>query len=272
MRTPLRNRQDSLQNACFSEGCPSCESSDLDSSVENIDAICNACGFVTHDFSDIKPESIPDYQDDPGTEIESNLCWGDFCTVSNSTEDRIASGISVLETISDEFYIPTDVRLRAAELYGKAAVQSITDGRPTQMVVACFVYLAARESPAAIPVSRLAESLDDDSSKLNRLIRTVQVELDIEHTGCPPENYLSSICMTLGLPEKTRYEANQLIRRADEAGLTNGRNPVGVAGSAIYCVSAGGPSQREVAIAAGVSKETIRVRVREFRDGGLLDE
>ncbi|SFL21593.1 Transcription initiation factor TFIIIB, Brf1 subunit/Transcription initiation factor TFIIB [Halogranum rubrum] len=272
MSKSSKNEQLWLQNPSQTKHCPSCDSIDLDCSMKGIDAICNACGFLIRSFANIDPESIPNNRGSSEADDEANLSWFDYCKVSNSTESQIAAAISVLDAVSDKFDIPDNVRVQTAELYGAVAIRNFTDGRLTESIVGSLIYLVARKSGNAIPLSRVAEHLELESSRLDRLVRLVQQELGMEHAGCLPEDYLVFLCATLGYSEDARLNASELLCQAHTAGITNGRNPVAVAGAALYCSSGRVHSQQEVAKVAGVSKETIRVRIREFRDEGLIDE
>lgn len=60
----------------------------------------------------------------------------------------------------------------------------------------------------------------------------------------------------------------ELIQEFPDAGQ-RGVHPAGVAGAAIYLAADGGVTQRGIAEVAGVTKETIRVRVADFRSEGV---
>jgi transcription initiation factor TFIIIB Brf1 subunit/transcription initiation factor TFIIB len=60
--------------------------------------------------------------------------------------------------------------------------------------------------------------------------------------------------------------ATNVIEAARTGDALNGKSPPGVAGAALYLASDSGVTQREVARTAGVTKETIRVRLNALRE------
>jgi transcription initiation factor TFIIB len=118
----------------------------------------------------------------------------------------------------------------------------------------------------------VAQELDRDADSLDRLVRSLHRELDLGYLGSPPEEYLPYLSEELGFAPDVERRARALVDAAHRAGVTNGKSPTGVAGAALYAASAGERSQRDIAATVGVSKETIRVRIKEFRREALLDE
>lgn len=251
--------------------CPDCNGTDLDESIETIDAVCDDCGYAIHDFANpdeflkqgtgqIKPqENQQDRQRD----------WTDVYTVANSTEQRMATTYESLEYFAETLTLSTESRKRAASVIATAAKENVINARPTEAVVGAIVYITTRNAGIPRPLSLVAENIEWETRQFERLIRSLHCELDLEHHGCQPEKYLPYLSRELGYTEEVEQRARELIKDARQVGLTNGKSPVGCAGAALYFVSDGEQSQRTVATAVGVSKETIRVRLKEFREEGL---
>jgi transcription initiation factor TFIIB len=205
-------------------------------------------------------------------ETEDEREWSEVVRVRNSTEQRVAAVLDCLESIGDQLGLSSEVRLRAASLYAEVALQGLNDGRRTDEVIGATVCLVTRQIGEPIPITRIANQIDTDPQDIGRLTKRLQRELDIENTECPAESYVGSLCIPLGCDEETVERAFKLVRSARDAKLTDGRNPVGVAAAAIYAVGGGERTQREIAEAGGISRETVRVRLQEFRQGGVIND
>lgn len=258
--------------------CPDCNGTDLDESIETVDAVCDGCGYVIHDFA--KPaEFLKIDADDAADQISSvenqeqdRQDWTDVYTVTNSTEQRMATTYESLERFSDVLALSTEMKKRAASVIATATKENVIDGRPTDTVVGALVYVTTREAGAPRPLALVAENIEWDTRQLEKLVRSLHCELDLEHHGCHPKEYLPYLCRKLGYAEDVEQQAREWIEAAQRAGLTNGKSPVGCAGAALYFASDGEQSQRNVAAAVGVSKETIRLRLKEFNEEGPPNE
>jgi transcription initiation factor TFIIB len=259
--------------------CPDCGTTHLDESIEGVDAICKDCGFAIHDVDNPAEllEADPDRGGDSDElddrrERSSRQEWAEVYTVTNGTQQRIAWAFEHLEDLADALALSEECKLRAATLVASSASENLIDGRPTDAVVAALASIAARGVGDPRPAAIVAQELDRDADSLDRLVRSLHRELDLDYLGSPPEEYLPYLSEELGFASGIERQARTLIDAAHRAGVINGKSPTGVAGAALYVASAGERSQRDVAATVGISKETIRVRIKEFRQEGILDE
>ena len=80
---------------------------------------------------------------------------------------------------------------------------------------------------------------------------------------------VSRIASKIGISEKTKRSAMQILRTAEENKVSAGKDPMGLAAAALYlsCVKNGEDvTQRDVAEAAGVTEVTIRNRYKGLKD------
>lgn len=259
--------------------CPDCGTTHLDESIEDIDAICENCGFAIHDIDNPAEflETDPTDGDDPDElddrrERSSRQRWAEVYTVTNGTQQRIAWAFEHLEDLADVLAFSEECKLRAATLVATSATENLIDGRPTDAVVAALASIAARDVGDPRPAAIVATELDRDADSLERLIRSLHRELDLDFLSSPPEEYLPYLSEKLGFESDIERQARTLVDAAHHAGVTNGKSPTGIAGAALYVASEGERSQRDIAAVVGISKETIRVRIKEFRQEGILDE
>ncbi|MFA4935789.1 MAG: transcription initiation factor IIB, partial [Candidatus Methanoperedens sp.] len=88
-------------------------------------------------------------------------------------------------------------------------------------------------------------------------------------TPASPIEYVQRLCSRLNLDKSTQLKAVEIINRASEQELTNGKNPYSIAVAALYIASIlcdNRKTQREVAQAAGISELTLRNNFKELNE------
>ncbi len=256
-----------------SDNCPACDSKDLDDSLKGIDPVCTECGLVISaaNLIDDASETGPSFPDEI-SEPDRRESWLEHSAVTNSIEKRLAVAFGILEEYASELQLSSKGCERASILFGEATKRKLTHGRAKENVVGAVLYLAAHETEEAPPLSRLNELTGIDRSNVQHVTQVLRTELDISYVDSRPEVYIPFLCQDLDYGDEICNGAHRLVREARDHQLTSGRSPTGLAGAALYCASAGEHSQRIVADAAGVSKETIRVRIAEFREAGVVND
>jgi transcription initiation factor TFIIIB Brf1 subunit/transcription initiation factor TFIIB len=112
----------------------------------------------------------------------------------------------------------------------------------------------------------VAQVAEFPPGKVKQAIRRFQEELDRGYTGGSPAEYVHYLCDDLGVEDSIKDHAIEAAETFEENGGQQELHPAGVAGAAIYLSIDGALSQREIAAAIGVSKETIRLRVADLRE------
>jgi len=80
---------------------------------------------------------------------------------------------------------------------------------------------------------------------------------------------VARIASKIGLSEKTKRYAIEILRKAEENKTSSGKNPMGLAAAALYlsCAKNGeNKSQRDLAEAANITEVTIRNRCKGLRE------
>jgi transcription initiation factor TFIIB len=241
--------------------CPACGSASLDSLEGIPNPTCADCGLVISD--DVEVPTEPEH-DDESTQTPD--AWPDFVSVTNETEKQTARGLNHVARLSDELSLSEDALSAATDVFAEAAVASLADGRSWQLIAAVSVCMGARDVCDPRPTGRIAEAVSVDTSKLRQTIRIFQRELDREYTGSPPVDYISYLAIDQNLSPETSTAAEALAEEYADSFRLAGKNPVGVAAAAVYEAANGSRTQRELADAAGITQETIRVRLAEVRE------
>lgn len=252
--------------------CPGCGETSFDESFDVVDQFCENCGAVVPDVEDVEElPSIPEYdsfdQDSGAGSMPDS--WTDWYSVSNSTEQRVATAFEYLETIANSLDLSTETRIRGAELYSDASIELATDGRSSEATVAALLYLATRDNQEPRPVSTFSQVIERDDSEIKSLARSLQRELKLELPIPQPKGFLPYLAAELDYADEVRENARDVISEISEDEMITGKNPVSIAGAALYR-EGDQHSQRDIAQAAGVTKETIRKRLNEIENH--LDE
>ena len=223
---------------------------------------CDSCGtLVDGDYNRSSPAHATSPSADSAVED-----WSSFSRVGNSTEKQVAVAIEEIEGISELLNLGSEVRERAAEIYADAAVSGHTDGRSTEAVTAVVTCLAARETSTPRPVDYIARKADVPITKLRRLLRLLQSELEYSTTVSEPVDFLDHLCEFTTAATEDRRRAEERLNSSGSTPRYCGKHPGSIAAAALYLESDGNLTQRELARASGVTEETIRVRVKEFRE------
>ena len=243
--------------------CPECGHISKLELSEIPNSICRDCGYV-----------IGCGVDTPGLENENNdndsvdtQSWSEFYSITNSTEKQVATAFEEIEAVSDELFLSTGCREQIAEVYAAASAENVTDGRPTSLVVAAAICIGSREIEEPRPSERVASAMELKTSRLKQTIRRFQEELDRGYSDLSAAAYVAYLCNDAGLKSEVETRATQLIEafETQDEPRYSSMHPAGIAGAAIYVSARDEVTQRDVATIAGVSKETIRVRVNDLK-------
>lgn len=244
--------------------CPDCGSDISPSESANQEYICGECGRVIRESdrgrSALEDEEPAYNQTDLGPAPE----WSEHYAVSNGTEAQVAIAFDLLETIGGELQLSREVLADAAAVYSSAAKRNLTRGRPLEESVAAAVHLAAQRIGEPRPLATVAETVPSRESTLVRATKLLRRELNEAHLGSRPSEYLPYLCQMFGV-ESVEGDARHLVECAESTGAVTGCSPPGIAAAALYLADDGDLTQREVARAAGVTTETIRVRLQDLR-------
>ncbi len=104
---------------------------------------------------------------------------------------------------------------------------------------------------------------------LARSYRLLVREMDLKMPVPDPARSVAKIASKVEAGESTRRRALEILARAKQSGVAAGKDPVGLAASALYVastLSGEGKTQRDIAKAAGVTEVTIRNRYKNLRN------
>jgi transcription initiation factor TFIIB len=194
----------------------------------------------------------------------------------NSSKDRnLTRAMTIIESYGDTLNIPHDVRETASLIYRKAYDKGLVRGRSIDGISIASVYAACRRTPkvqrSLNEIANLAENSNGIKKKdLSRDYRLLVKELDLLQPVQDSKYYVNLLANRFDLSSITP-DVNALIDKASGAGLTLGRNPLGIAAAAFYqtCSKLGilkrkDLTQREIAGQIGITEVTLRSRYKEL--------
>jgi transcription initiation factor TFIIB len=170
-------------------------------------------------------------------------------------------GFAFVDRVAQILNLPGHIREEACQMFRRSLAQELIKGRRTGEVAGACVYAASRRSKVPVRIEDVASALSLKRKAIARCYRTLFTELRL---SVPlPDSYavLDQLATTLALDHTIAESAREILEKAHSVGATFGKNPAGLAASALYIASqsmGGRLTQKAVAEAAGVTEVTVR--------------
>jgi len=187
--------------------------------------------------------------------------------LQSSVARNLSAALRELERLASQLGIPRSVREEAATIYRKIITERVIRGRSTDAMIAATLYLACRLRKIPRTLGEIAAKSKATRKDISRCYRLI---LRKQETQVPIQNamdYVSRFGTELGLSGKTINLAIDILRRAQEARITAGKDPTGLAAAAIYIaglITGERRTQKSVADIAGVTEVTVRNRYKDL--------
>ena len=174
----------------------------------------------------------------------------------------------MLQRIQDKICVSNHVKELAAYIYRKAVEQKITQGRSINAVVAASMYAACRNTQTLRTLKDISEVTDIKPKKISQSYRAIVKQLDLKIPVVNQVQCLSKISNNLGVSEKTKYLAMEILQKAADLRILAGRDPIGISAAILYyacLIKKETFTQTQVAEASRVTVVTVRNRFKEIR-------
>lgn len=195
--------------------------------------------------------------------------------ISTAIERNLKLALAELKRVSSYLKLPKMVEEEAAMIYTQAVQRGLVRGRSMESVVSGALYAACRRHEVPRTLDELSEASSIEKKEIGRTYRFVTRELGITILPSNPADYIARFASSLQLAAETQSKAVEILEKAQNAELTSGRGPTGIAAAALYVAAlmhGEKRTQREVADVAGVTEVTIRNRYKELLDKLKLDK
>ncbi|MBR9679130.1 MAG: transcription initiation factor IIB [Nanoarchaeota archaeon] len=169
--------------------------------------------------------------------------------------------------ISSQLELPKNVVLTAASIYKKALNREIVRGYSIKKVSLASIYAATR-------IRRFPRTLDEIASKtgitkigLGRMYRVLVNELGLSIPIARPQDYVLRYGTELNLPMIVQKKAFEILDDAVNKKIHFGKDPIGLAGSALYLaakIMGSNKTQDQIYDVTRITPTTIRNRYKDL--------
>ncbi len=193
--------------------------------------------------------------------------WQKRSRHSGARERALAEGFRVIEVTASKMSLPKTCSERAANIYRKAQEDGVVRGRSIATCSVASLYIANQLFQTGRTVEDFAKASKISNKEIGRVYRSMKRDLKIRTPAPTPLVYIDRFCSELGLPPIVKAKTKQIVKDADEKGLTDGKSPCGVAAACLYIaasVEGFHRTQREISEASNTTEVTIRNRYKEI--------
>jgi len=194
--------------------------------------------------------------------------WQIRTRVHSSVDRNLAQAMSELDRLSSQLGLTKSIKELAALLYRKLIVRRLARSRSIDAMVGASIYAACRLRKAPRSLEEIARHSRVNRKKIGQHYRLLVEKLQIRMPISDPANYVPRFITELGLPGIVQQKVIEILEMAKtNRALITGRDPRGLAAAAIYIASIltdHRVTQRDIAMAAGVTEVTVRNRYKEL--------
>ena len=204
--------------------------------------------------------------------IERLRTWDSRSQVHEPVDRNFRQAFNELNRLKDKLTISNSVLEKAAYIYRKALQKGLVRGRSITALIAASLYVACRETDTPRTIKDVAREANIKKKDIARCYRLLHQELELRMPVVNSIQCISRIASKIGISEKTRRTACEILKKAQESHESAGKDPMGLAASALYMSSVKNGenfTQRDIAEAANVTEVTIRNRYKSLKKDSL---
>jgi transcription initiation factor TFIIB len=206
--------------------------------------------------------------------IQRLRTWNERYRARDSKGRNLKQALGEINRMASALGLPSPIRETSSVIYRRALDADMLRGRSIEGMATAALYAGSRIEGTPRSIDEFAGVSRVDALEIERAYRYLMTDLDLEIAPPDPESYLSRFASKLECSNETERRARELTRAAVEEGVHSGRNPVGIAASALYAATRLTDEdivQADVAEIANISKVTIRNRYTEVLDAADTD-
>ncbi len=195
--------------------------------------------------------------------------WQQRTHIANTTERSFIFALSEIDRMASALRLPMNIREAASMLYRRAMKKRLIRGRSIEGITTAILYISCRQYGVPRTLEEVREISRVGQKEISRAYRFLLRELELKVSPASPVDFVPRFCSLLELSGEISSKAIEIIKRATEKELTNGRGPIGIAAASIYIaaiLSGEHRTQKEVSDVTGVTEVTIRNRYKELSE------
>ena len=201
--------------------------------------------------------------------IERLRTWDSRSQVHEPVDRNFRQAFSELNRLKDKLAISDAVIEKAAYIYRKALDKGLVRGRSISALMASALYAACRDTATPRNLKDIEIAANIKRKDIARCYRLLVKELNLKMPVTDSVQCVARIASKIGIEEKAKRYAMQVLKSAQEKEVSAGKDPMGLAAAALYlaCVKTGeDKTQRDIAEAANVTEVTIRNRYKGLKE------
>ena len=202
--------------------------------------------------------------------------WDGRLNTVTSKDKNLITALAELKRLEDKLVLNSSISEKAAYIYRKALEEKLVRGRSINALIAASLYAACRELGVSRNLKDFELHANIKRKDIARCYRLLLKSLTIRMPVVDPVSCVAKIASAnLEITEKSKRYAIKILKEASEKHLASGKDPMGLAASALYlaCVKNGEDiTQRDIAQAADVTEVTIRNRYKGLKDMQTVDD
>jgi transcription initiation factor TFIIB len=253
--------------------------------------VCADTGEVVDTIIDFRPgrrrrDRLPDRPGEkidlwfPDSNMATDIGWsGDERTVKRlrklnkrtrfgEREKKFLEAIYMLMRFANTLNLPNKVFEEAAMILRRGVENRIIPITNISMChIATAIIVACRAGGVPITARDVADIANCSENDVINMVKTVSDALNIRAMHTPPEELAQKLASELNMSAKAVSKAIDVIKRARDAGLVDGKHPAVVAATAVYVagiLTDEYVTQKNLAKIANVSEVSIRHYYKEF--------
>lgn len=191
--------------------------------------------------------------------------WDGRSQTHESTDKNLKTAFMELAKLKDKLALSDAIIEKTAHIYRKAVGKGLVRGRSIPGVLGAATYAACRDAGTPRTLNDVSDALNIKRKDISKSYRMLVNKLDMKMPVVDSISCVSRIASKIGLDEKTKRYALEVLRDASNMEITAGKGPMGLAAAALYiaCLKYDvGIAQREISVASGVTEVTIRNRYK----------
>jgi len=189
-------------------------------------------------------------------------------TTHNSTDKNLKQALGELLKMKEKLSLSDSVSEKADYIYRKVLERKLVRGRSITAMIASSLYAACRETETPRTLKEVSSIINITKKELSGCYRLIVKELDLRMPIIDSVSCIAKIASNAKLSEKTKRYAMNILKQAEKERILSGKEPMGLAASALYLasiVTGEYITQRTIAEASGVTEVTIRNRCKNLK-------
>jgi transcription initiation factor TFIIB len=180
----------------------------------------------------------------------------------------VGIALGELKQFSEKLSVPDAVKDEAVRICKKGLERGLEKGRSFAQIEASSLYTACREKEVPRTLDDVAAASGVRRDEIAKCYRLLVNEFDLKIPVADPAEYLARVASRLKVSPQAEAGAVEMLSRAQKAGISAGKDPIGLAASAVYLASlldGLNMTQARAAEAAGVTEVTVRNQSKRLR-------